>query len=34
MTFKRIHVKGEEDVDLSRVLLDDPQAAFAGLVHG
>lgn len=34
MTFKRIHVKGEEDVDLSRVLLDDPQAAFARIVGG
>lgn len=32
MTFKRIHVKGEEDVDLPRVLLDDPKAAFARIV--
>lgn len=32
MTFKRIHVKGQEDVDLPRVLLDDPKAAFARIV--
>jgi 2,5-furandicarboxylate decarboxylase 1 len=32
MTFKRIHVKGQEDVDLARVLLDDPKAAFARIV--
>jgi 2,5-furandicarboxylate decarboxylase 1 len=34
MTFKRIHVKGQEDVDLPRVLLDDPKAAFARIVGG
>lgn len=34
MTFKRIHVKGQEDVDLARVLLDDPEAAFARIVTG
>ncbi|MGL5165723.1 MAG: UbiD family decarboxylase [Afipia sp.] len=34
MTFKRIHVKGQEDVDLHRVLLDDPKAAFARIVSG
>lgn len=32
MTFKRIHVKGQEDVDLPRVLLADPKAAFARIV--
>lgn len=34
MTFKRIHVKGQEDVDLPSVLLDDPKAAFARIVSG
>jgi len=34
MTSKRIHVKGQEDVDLPRVLLDDPKAAFARIVGG
>jgi 2,5-furandicarboxylate decarboxylase 1 len=34
MTFKRIHVKGQEDVDLARVLLDDPKTAFAHIVSG
>ena len=32
MEFKRIHVKGIEDVDLARVLQDDPKAAFARMV--
>ena len=32
MEFKRIHVKGIEDVDLDRVLQDDPKAAFARIV--
>jgi 2,5-furandicarboxylate decarboxylase 1 len=34
MEFKRIHVKGIEDVDLGRVLQDDPEAAFARMVAG
>ena len=34
MIFKRIHVKGEEDVDLPRVLLDDPKAASARILSG
>jgi 2,5-furandicarboxylate decarboxylase 1 len=32
MEFKRIHVKGTENVDLGRVLQDDPKAAFARMV--
>ena len=32
MEFKRIHVKGIENVDLGRVLQDDPKAAFARMV--
>lgn len=32
MKFKRIHVKGVEDVDLSSVLVDDQKAAFARVV--
>ncbi|HEY0909148.1 MAG TPA: UbiD family decarboxylase, partial [Bradyrhizobium sp.] len=28
MEFKRIHVKGIEDVDLGRLLQDDPKGAF------
>jgi len=34
MVFKRIHVKGLEDVDLSSVLQGDPKAAFARIVTG
>jgi 2,5-furandicarboxylate decarboxylase 1 len=34
MEFKRIHVRGIEDVDLGRVLQDDPEAAFARMVAG
>jgi len=34
MEFKRIHVKGIENVDLNRVLRDDPKAAFARMVAG
>jgi 2,5-furandicarboxylate decarboxylase 1 len=34
MEFKRIHVKGIEDVDLGRVLQDDPEVAFARMVAG
>jgi len=34
MEFKRIHVKGIENVDLGRVLQDDPKAAFARMVAG
>lgn len=34
MTFKRIHVKGQEDVDLPSVLQDDPKAAFARVMTG
>jgi hypothetical protein len=32
MEFKRIRVKGIESVDLSRLLQDDPKAAFARTV--
>jgi len=32
MEFKRIHVKGEENVDLARVLEGDPQTAFTRLI--
>lgn len=34
MKFKRIHVAGEEAVDLSSVLVSDPKAALANLVKG
>ena len=34
MVFKRIHVAGEEDVDLSRILQDDPKSVFARLITG
>jgi 2,5-furandicarboxylate decarboxylase 1 len=34
MEFKRIHVKGVEDVDLARQLQDDPAAAFLRTVAG
>jgi 2,5-furandicarboxylate decarboxylase 1 len=34
MAFKRIHVKGIENVDLGRELQSDPRAAFARLVAG
>ena len=34
MEFKRIHVKGIENVDLGQVLQDDPKAAFARMVAG
>ena len=34
MAFKRIHVKGIENVDLGRKLQSDPEAAFARLVAG
>jgi 2,5-furandicarboxylate decarboxylase 1 len=34
MVFKRIHVAGEEDVDLSRVLQEDPKSAFARILTG
>ena len=34
MAFKRIHVKGVENVDLGRQLQSDPRAAFARLVAG
>jgi 2,5-furandicarboxylate decarboxylase 1 len=34
MEFKRIHVKGLEDVDLARQLQDDPAAAFLRTVAG
>jgi 2,5-furandicarboxylate decarboxylase 1 len=34
MEFKRIHVKGVENVNLSQVLQDDPKAAFARLIAG
>ena len=34
MAFKRIHVKGIENVDLGRELQSDPSAAFARLVAG
>lgn len=32
LAFRRIHVKGEEDVNLSEVLVKDPNAAFARIV--
>jgi 2,5-furandicarboxylate decarboxylase 1 len=32
MAFKRIHVKGVEDVDLGRVLQGDPKASFARMI--
>jgi 2,5-furandicarboxylate decarboxylase 1 len=32
MVFKRIHVKGVEDVDLGRMLQGDPKAAFARMI--
>ena len=34
MEFKRIHVKGVENVDLGRVLQDDPKVALARIVAG
>src|SRR4029077_5183216 len=34
MEFKRIHVKGIENVDLASVLEDDPKAAFARIIAG
>ena len=34
MEFKRIHVKGVENVDLGKALQDDPKAAFARIVAG
>ena len=34
MKFKRIHVTGEEAVDLSQVLVSDPKAALANIVKG
>ena len=34
MEFKRIHVKGVENVNLGQVLQDDPNAAFARLMAG
>jgi len=34
MEFKRIHVKGIENVDLGHVLQDDTAAAFARVVTG
>jgi 2,5-furandicarboxylate decarboxylase 1 len=34
MVFKRIHVKGLEQVDLSRLLQSDPNAAFAEILAG
>jgi len=34
MEFKRIHVKGVEDVDLGRLLQDDPKAAFLRTIAG
>ena len=34
MEFKRIHVKGVEDVDLGKALESDPKAAFARIVAG
>jgi 2,5-furandicarboxylate decarboxylase 1 len=32
MAFKRIHVKGDENVDLGRMLQRDPKAAFARMI--
>jgi 2,5-furandicarboxylate decarboxylase 1 len=34
MKFKRIHVKGLEDVDLARVLEQDSKTAFARTIAG
>jgi 2,5-furandicarboxylate decarboxylase 1 len=34
MEFKRIHVKGVENVNLGQLLQDDPKAAFARLIAG
>jgi 2,5-furandicarboxylate decarboxylase 1 len=34
MDFKRIHVKGVENVDLGKVLQDDPKAALAKIISG
>jgi 2,5-furandicarboxylate decarboxylase 1 len=34
MEFKRIHVKGVENVDLGKVLQDDPKTALARIVAG
>jgi 2,5-furandicarboxylate decarboxylase 1 len=34
MTFKRIHVRGVENVDLSRILQKEPKAIFAQIVSG
>jgi 2,5-furandicarboxylate decarboxylase 1 len=34
MEFKRIHVKGVENVDLEEALQDDPKAAFARIIAG
>jgi len=34
MVFKRIHVHGQEDVDLSRVLQSDPTAALGRIISG
>jgi 2,5-furandicarboxylate decarboxylase 1 len=34
MEFKRIHVKGVEDVDLDQALQDDPKAALARIITG
>src|ERR1700761_4225287 len=34
MEFKRIHVKGIENVDLGQILQDDPKGAFARLIAG
>jgi len=34
MEFKRIHVKGIENVDLAQALEDDPKAAFARIIAG
>ena len=34
MEFKRIHVKGVENVDLDSALQDDPKAAFARIIAG
>jgi 2,5-furandicarboxylate decarboxylase 1 len=34
MEFKRIHVKGVENVNLDQMLQDDPKAAFARLIAG
>jgi len=34
MEFKRIHVKGVENVDLVEVLQADPKAALTGIIQG